>query len=190
MSLEPGTRLGPYEVLGPLGEGSEQRYKASDTRRHQVVALKILPPDFSARPEMKAKLEQDTRTISSLNLPQICPVVDVGHQDPSTDFIVTELVEGETLAQRLARGPLPLPEVLKVAIAIADSLDKAHRRDVVHGGLNPSVVMLTPAGPKLLDFGIAHLTHGFGPLDLTSLVTTRTSLSSLSAVPTFAAPYA
>ena len=99
MSLEPGTRLGPYEVLAPIGAGPRaDRYKASDTRRNRVVALKVLPPEFSEHPEMKERLERDARTISSLNHPQICALVDVGHQDPATDFIVTEYVEGETLA--------------------------------------------------------------------------------------------
>src|SRR5688500_2340001 len=110
MSLEPGTRLGPYEVLAPIGAGSEGRYKASDTRRNRVVSLKVLPQEFSENPEMKERLERDARTISSLNHPQICALVDVGHQDPSTDFFVTEYVEGETLAQRLTRGPLELQE--------------------------------------------------------------------------------
>jgi len=189
MSLEPGARLGPYEVLAPLGEGADERYKASDTRKSQVVALKVLPPEFSAHPEMKARLESDSRTISSLNHPQINAIVEVGHQDPATDFVVMEFVDGETLAQRLVRGRLELRDALSVAIAMADSLDKAHRRHVVHGGLNPSVVVLTPTGPKLLDFGVARIAQDVGALASGTMVTTRTSLATLSAVPTFAAPY-
>jgi serine/threonine protein kinase len=189
MPIEPGTRLGPYEVLGPIGTEGEERYKASDTRKNQVVALKVLPPEFSSRPEMKTRLEHDARTISSLNHPQICAIVDVGHQDPSTDFVVAEFIEGESLAERLARGPMELHEAIAVAIAIADSLDKAHRRDVVHGGLNPSVVLLTTAGPKLMDFGVAKASHGVELLDSTTMATTQTALSALSAVPSSAARY-
>ena len=148
MALEPGTRLGTYEVLAPIGVEPDERYKASDTQLNRVVALKVLPSEFSEHPEMKERLERDSRTISSLNHPQICALVAVGHQDPATDFLVTEYVEGETLAQRLARGPLELQEALKLAIALADALDKAHRQGVTHGGLNPSIVMLAPGGPN------------------------------------------
>ena len=189
MSLEPGTRLGSYEVLAPIGAAAEERYKASDTRLNRVVTLKVLPPEFSAYPEMKARLERDTRTISSLNHPQICSLVDMGHQDPATDFLVTEYFEGETLAQRLARGPLELQEALSVAIALADALDKAHRQGVTHGGLSPSVVMLTTGGPKLLDFGLAKLQGETVPLVAGTMATTRTLISSLASVPTFGAAY-
>src|SRR5262245_65315189 len=118
MSLDPGTRLGPYEVLAPIGEGSD-RYKASDTRLNRVVALKALPPEFSGHPGMKERLERESRTISSLNHPLICTPVDVIHQDPASDFLVSEYVEGETLAQRLAHGPMELAEALKLSIAMA-----------------------------------------------------------------------
>jgi Tol biopolymer transport system component len=189
MALEPGTRLGPYEVLAPISPepqaGQDGRYKASDTRRNRLVALKVLPPEFSEHPEMKERLERDARTISSLNHPNICALVDVGHQDPATDFIVTEYLEGETLAQRLSKGPLELQEALKVAIAMADSLDKAHRQGVFHGGLNPALVMLTPEGPKLLDFG---LSKELKPLAMTSIVTTRT-IPALTAIPASTARY-
>lgn len=189
MSLEPGTRLGPYEVLGAIGDAATGRYKASDTRRNRIVALKVLPPEFSGQPEAKARLERDTRTISSLNHPNIPAPIDVGHQDPSTDFVVTEYVDGETLGQRLARGPLELHETLLAAIAIADSLDKAHRQGIVHGGLNPSTVMLTQSGPQLLDFGLARLTEEVAPFVSTSMATTRTSVSALADVPAASAPY-
>ena len=124
MSLEPGTRLGPYEVLATIstgsqaGAGSDERYKASDTRLNRVVALKVLSPEFSEHPEMKARLESDARTISSLNHPNICALIEVGeaatgHEPPVTArFLVSEYVEGETLAQRLARGPLELQDAL------------------------------------------------------------------------------
>ena len=189
MALEPGTRLGLYEVIEPIGAPSDERYKASDTRSQQVVALKILPPEFAAHSEIKARLERNTKTISSLNHPRICPIVDVGHQDPATDFVVSEFVEGETLTQLLARGPLELNQALPVVIAIADSLDKAHRRGVVHGGLNPSVVLLTAEGPKLLDLGVANVGAGGDAPSTTSMATTQTSVASLLSVPTFVAPY-
>jgi serine/threonine protein kinase len=189
MSFEPGTRLGPYEVLAPIGDAPTERYKASDTRRNRIVALTVLPPEVSGQPDVKARLERETRTISSLNHPNIPALIDVGHQDPSTDFVVTEFVDGETLGQRLARGPLELHEALAAAVAIADSLDKAHRQGIVHGGLNPSTVMLTPGGPKLLDFGLARLTEEVVPLVSTSMATTRTSVASLADVPAVSAPY-
>jgi Tol biopolymer transport system component len=191
MSFEPGTRLGPYEVLAPMnaGTGTEERYKASDSRVNRVVSLKVLPPEFSEHPEMKERLERDSRTISSLNHPNICALVEVGHHAPSTDFLIAEYVEGETLAERLTRGPMELQEALKVAIAMADSLDKAHRQGVTHGGLNPSTVLLTPGGPKLLDFGVARLKEESRSTVAVSMATTRASIPSLASVPTFAAPY-
>jgi eukaryotic-like serine/threonine-protein kinase len=191
MSLEPGTRLGPYEVLSAIDSGvtgPDERYKASDTRVNRVVSLKVLPPELST-PELKARLESDAKAISSLNHPNICALVDVGHHEPSTDFVVAEFVEGETLAERLKRGPLPLKEALTIAIAIADSLDKAHRKGVIHGGLNPSTVLLTAAGPKLLDFGVARLTDERQAPGTSSMAATRTSIPTLSFAPTFAAPY-
>ncbi|HVH29242.1 MAG TPA: protein kinase [Vicinamibacterales bacterium] len=189
MALEPGSRLGSYEILAPLGGGTSDVYKATDTRRNRVVALKVLPPEFSERPDMKDRLERDSRTISSLNHPNICSLVDVGHHDPATDFIVSEYVEGETLAARLAKGPLELQDALPIGIAIADSLDKAHRKGIVHGGLTPSVVMLTANGPKLLDFGLAKAQEESQLAGAATLATTRTSVASLSTVPAVAAPY-
>src|SRR5438128_8548925 len=108
MSLEPGTRLGPYEVLAPMSAESaatDKRYKASDSRANRLVSLKVLPAEFSEHPEMKERLARDSKTISSLNHPNICALVEVGHQDPSIDYLVAEYVEGETLAERLTRGP-------------------------------------------------------------------------------------
>jgi eukaryotic-like serine/threonine-protein kinase len=189
MSLAAGTRLGPYEVLAPLGDGTEDRYKATDTRLNRVVTLKVLPSGVSSDPALKAKLDHDTQVISSLSHPQICAPVDVGHQDPSTDFLVTEYVEGETLTERLARGPIDVTEAVTLATFIADALNKAHRQGIAHGGLNPSVIVLTPSGPKLLDFGLAALKPEATALGGASLATTRTSVSTLASVPAVAAPY-
>jgi len=155
MSLAPGQKLGPYEVISPLGAGGMgEVYRARDTRLDRIVALKILPKEFSCDPLRKQRFEQEAKTISSLNHPHICVLHDVGHQD-GIDFLVMECVEGETLAKRLEKGPLPLEQVLKFGAQIADALDKAHRSGVVHRDLKPGNIMLTPTGAKLLDFGLA-----------------------------------
>ena len=163
MPLESGTRLGPYKILSPAGAGGMgEVYKATDTRLNRTVAIKVLPSHFSADSEMKQRFDREAQTIAALNHPHICTLYDVGQQD-GTDFLVMEFLEGETLANRNARGPLPLDEVLNVAIAIADALDKAHSKGVTHRDLKPGNVMLTATGAKLLDFGLAKLKQQSGP---------------------------
>ncbi|MBM3818975.1 MAG: hypothetical protein FJW14_08165 [Acidimicrobiia bacterium] len=189
MAFEPGSRIGHYEIVAPIGAQDDERYKASDSRVSRLVALKILPPEFSERPELRDRLERESRSISSLSHPHISAPLEVGHQEPATHFVVTEHFEGEALAARLARGPIPLDEALSTAIAIADSLDTAHRHGIVHAGLNPATVMLTAKGPKLLDFGLTRLAADETPLQAASMATTRTSIAFLTAVPTAAAPY-
>ncbi|MGH9580474.1 MAG: serine/threonine-protein kinase, partial [Terriglobales bacterium] len=148
MPLAPGTRLGPYEILAPLGAGGMgEVYKARDTRLDRTVAVKILPQHLSADPLLRQRFEREARAVSSLNHPHICILHDVGQQD-GTDFLVMEYLEGDTLAQRLEKGPLPLDQVLKFSTQIADALDKAHRQGVVHRDLKPGNVMLTAAGAK------------------------------------------
>jgi hypothetical protein len=155
MPLAPGTKLGPYEITGPLGAGGMgEVYRARDTRLERTVALKILPAQFSADPVRKQRFEREAKTISSLNHPHICVLHDVGHQD-GMDYLVMECVEGETLAKRLEKGPLPLEQVLRFGAQIAEALDKAHRLGIVHRDLKPGNIMLTPTGAKLLDFGLA-----------------------------------
>jgi Tol biopolymer transport system component len=155
MALGAGTRLGPYEIVSAIGAGGMgEVYRARDTRLERTVAIKVLPIHLSDNAELKQRLEREARTISSLNHPHICTLYDVGHQD-GTDFLVMEFLEGETLAERLRRGPLPLPELLKIGSEIADALDKAHRAGIVHRDLKPANVMLTKSGCKLLDFGLA-----------------------------------
>src|SRR6516225_8286557 len=155
MSLAPGTKLGPYEIGIPLGAGGMgEVYRAKDNRLDRSVAIKILPAQFSNDPVRKQRFEREARTISSLSHPHICVLYDVGHQD-GTDYLVMECVEGETLAKRLEKGPLPLGQVLKYAAQIADALDKAHRRGVVHRDLKPGNIVLASMGAKLLDFGLA-----------------------------------
>jgi len=129
-------------------------YRARDTRLQRTVAIKILPAHLSSDPVRKQRFEREAKTISSLNHPHICVLHDVGSQD-GMDYLVMECVEGDTLAKRLEKGPLPLDQVLKFGAQIADALDKAHRSGIVHRDLKPGNIMLTPAGAKLLDFGLA-----------------------------------
>ncbi|HEV3512454.1 MAG TPA: protein kinase [Candidatus Sulfotelmatobacter sp.] len=155
MPLTSGAKLGPYEIQSPLGAGGMgEVYRARDTRLDRTVAIKILPTHLSSNPEFKQRFEREARTVSSLNHPHICHLYDVGSQD-STEFLVMEFLDGETLADRLRRGPLPFPELLKIAIEVAEALDIAHRAGIVHRDLKPGNIMLTKAGTKLMDFGLA-----------------------------------
>ncbi len=168
MSLTPGTRLGPYEIVSPLGAGGMgEVYRAKDTRLGREVAVKVLPQHLSSSPEIRARFEREAKTVSSLNHPNICTLHDVGREG-DTDYLVMELIEGETLAQRLVKGALPLAEVLRFGGQIADALDRAHRAGVMHRDLKPGNVMLTKSGAKLMDFGLARAT-GLGAVsELTS----------------------
>jgi tetratricopeptide (TPR) repeat protein/predicted Ser/Thr protein kinase len=162
--LTNSTRLGPYEILSPLGEGGMGTvYKARDSRLDRFVAIKVLRADLADRPELRERFVREARTVASLNHPHICTLHDIGHQD-NLDFLVMEYLEGETLAQRLERGPLPLEQVLQFATEIADALDKAHSKGVTHRDLKPANIMLTSTGSKLLDFGLAKLKRDSGPL--------------------------
>jgi serine/threonine protein kinase/Tol biopolymer transport system component len=155
MPLATGTRLGPYEVLGPLGAGGMgEVYRARDTRLDRSVAIKVLPSHLAATPELRARFEREARAVSALNHPHICTLHDVGQQD-GVDYLVMEHIEGETLAQRLTRGPLPTSDVLRFGIELADALDRAHRSGIVHRDLKPGNVMITKSGVKLTDFGLA-----------------------------------
>jgi eukaryotic-like serine/threonine-protein kinase len=155
MTLATGARLGPYEILSLMGAGGMgQVYKARDTRLDRFVAIKLLPPDHAERPDRRHRLEIEAHAISSLNHPHICTLFDVGEHDDRI-FIVMEYVDGETLDDRLLRGPLGPDDVLHFAGQIADALDCAHRQHIVHRDLKPSNVMLTRSGAKLLDFGLA-----------------------------------
>ena len=157
MALQPGTSLGPYQIESPLGAGGMgEVYKARDTRLDRTVAIKVLPEHVAADPDLKQRFEREAKTVAALSHPHICPVFDVGNQD-GIDFLVMEYLDGETLAQRLEKGALPLDQVLTIAIEIADALDKAHRQGIVHRDLKPGNIMLTKAGAKLLDFGLAKL---------------------------------
>jgi Tol biopolymer transport system component len=149
--MNAGTRLGPYEIHSRIGSGGMgEVWKATDTRLGRSVAVKILPAEFGANAQLRTRFEREARTISQLNHPHICTLFDVGD-----NYLVMELLEGETVAERLARGPLPLSEVLRYGAQVADALDKAHRQGVVHRDLKPGNVMITKGGAKLLDFGLA-----------------------------------
>jgi len=179
MPLNIGARLGPYEIVAPLGAGGMgEVYKGRDTRLDRTVAVKVLPDHVASDPDLKQRFEREAKTLAALSHPHICPVFDVGAQD-GVDFIVMEYLEGQTLAERLARAPgskdpglplseakdpgLPLQEALRYAIEIADALDKAHRQGIVHRDLKPGNIMLTKSGAKLLDFGLAKTRSPKGP---------------------------
>src|ERR1700684_3356014 len=165
MTLIPGTKLGPYEIQSPLGAGGMgEVYRARDTRLGRDVAIKVLPAHLSSNPDLRQRMEREARSISSLNHPHICTLHDIGSQD-GVDFLVMEHLEGETLADRLQRGAMPLEEALQIAIKIADALDKAHARGIVHRDLKPANIMLTRNGPKLMDFGLAKPSPGVGSGD-------------------------
>ena len=155
MALTSGTKLGPYEIQSPLGAGGMgEVYRAKDTRLDRTVAIKILPTHLSDNPEFRQRFEREARTVSSLNHPHICHLYDVGSQD-GTDFLVMEFLDGETLAERLRRGSLPFPELLKIGIEVAEALEIAHRAGIVHRDFKPGNIMLTKSGTKLMDFGLA-----------------------------------
>src|SRR5713101_7824568 len=155
MPLPNGSKLGPYEILAPAGSGGMgEVYRARDTRLDRTVAIKILPGYLSEKPDAKQRFEREARAISSLQHPNICTLFDIGSQN-GTDYLVMEYLEGETLADRLTKGPLPPEQVLKYGIEIAEGLEKAHRSGIIHRDLKPGNIMLTKSGAKLMDFGLA-----------------------------------
>lgn len=178
-----GSRLGPYEVIAPVGAGGMgEVYRARDTRLGRDVAVKVLPSHMSENAEARARFEREARVISGLNHPHICVLHDLGREG-EIDYLVMELVEGESLAQRLGRGPLPTAEVLRIGAEIADALDRAHRAGVVHRDLKPGNVMLSKSGAKLMDFGLARESRAAGVLSRTS-----SGLAAMSQSPTIATP--
>src|SRR5579864_1207983 len=166
MALVAGTKLGPYEILSAIGAGGMgEVYKARDTRLDRIVAIKVLPAHLADRADLRERFDREAKTIASLNHPHICTLYDTGHQD-GIDYLVMEYLEGETLAQRLVKGPLPIQQVLQYAIEISDALDKAHRKGVTHRDLKPGNIMLTKSGTKLLDFGLAKLKQEAAPANV------------------------
>src|SRR3984893_11545043 len=155
MPLSSGTKLGPYEIVAPLGAGGMgEVYKALDTRLDRTVAIKILPAALAADPQFRDRFDGEARTISQLDHPHICALYDGGEQH-GTSVLVMQYLEGETLEARLKKGALPPDQALQYAIQIADALATAHKAGIVHRDLKPGNVMLTKSGAKLLDFGLA-----------------------------------
>src|SRR5580658_3765810 len=182
MPLTSGTKLGPYEIQSPLGEGGMgEEYRARDTRLERSVAIKVLASHLSSSPELKQRMEREAKAISTLNHPHICHLYDVGSHD-GTEYLVMELLEGETLSERLGKGPMPIGEVLRVGIAMAEALEAAHGQGIVHRDLKPGNVMLTKSGAKLMDFGLAKSTAAGlgGAVTSTPLLSAARTMSGAS----------
>src|SRR5207244_5780984 len=178
VTLTAGSRLGPYEIVGRVGRGGMgEVWKARDTRLGRTVAIKVLPSELSVSIQMRQRFEREAKTISQLSHPHICSLYDVGNQD-GVEYLVMEYLEGETLLERLARGPLPIDEALRHGTEIADALDRAHRQGIVHRDLKPGNVMLTTSGVKLLDFGLARGLDAEGPIE--SLTSAPTAVKDLT----------
>jgi len=191
MGLSSGQKLGPYEIQSPLGAGGMgEVYRARDTRLDRTVAIKVLPAHLSSNPDFRNRFEREAKAISALQHPHICVLHDIGSQD-GIDFLVMECLEGETLADRLARKPLTADEVIKIGIEIADALEKAHRSGIVHRDLKPGNVMLTKTGAKLMDFGLAKpstLPRGSSPgvPDLATMATMAGTMPNMASPVTVA----
>ncbi len=182
MPPQAGSQLGPYELTAPIGAGGMgEVWRGRDTRLDRSVAVKILPAGFAQDDERRVRFEREAKTISSLNHPHICTLFDVGHEGDS-HFLVMELLEGESLADRLQKGPLPLDQVVKFGAQVADALDAAHKQGIVHRDLKPGNVMLTKTGAKLLDFGLARSGAGIGLSTSTELPTEAKPLTSVGTV--------
>ncbi len=175
--MESGSKLGPYEIIAPVGAGGMgEVYKAKDTRLDRIVAIKILPERMRNQPQLVARFEQEAKAISRLNHPNICTLYDVGHEG-DTYFLVMEFLEGESLSNKLNRGPLNSEEALEIAAQIADALDSAHGKKLIHRDLKPANVILTNEGPKLLDFGLAKFERSDDVVEGVSGVTRATPLT-------------
>ena len=182
MAFPPGTTLGPYEVISAAGAGGMgEVYRCRDTRLERTVAIKVLPQHLSSNAELKQRFEREARAISQLQHPHICVLHDVGAHN-GTDYLVMEYLEGETLAERLRKRPLPVDQLLQIGMEIADALDKAHRSGIIHRDLKPANIMLTKSGAKLMDFGLAR------GLTATAAASAQSGMPSFTATPTMTNP--
>jgi hypothetical protein len=189
MPLEPGTRLGPYEILRLAGAGGMgEVYQARDSRLRRTVAIKIASAAVNADGQVRARFQREARAIAALNHPHICAIHDVASL-AGCEVIVMEYLEGETLEQRLRRGPIPTAELLPIAMAIVDALSEAHRHGIVHRDLKPSNVMLTRSGVKLFDFGIAKQREVLGLDSTPSMNATETTLGTIEGALIGTVPY-
>ena len=180
--LSAGTRLGPYEIVGPLSAGGMGAlFRARDTRLERDVAIKVPFGAFASHPDRRLRFQREARAIATLNHPHICTVHDVGFES-GLDYLVLELLQGESLASRLKRGALAIDEALTRAIEIAGALDGAHRAGIIHRDLKPGNVMLTPSGAKVLDFGLARITRGDTDTPMAPAGTITTPLTDVGAV--------
>ena len=187
MPLSTGDKLGPYEIVSPIGEGGMgEVYKARDTRLERTVAIKVLPEHIAKREDLRARFEREARAVASLNHPNICTLYDIGSQD-GHGYMIMEYMEGETLAARIAKGAIPLDQALKYAAQIADALDRAHRAGVTHRDVKPPNIMLTRDGVKVLDFGLAKATATLGSEEKT-LVAGLTTEGTILGTPQYMAP--
>ncbi len=187
MPLTPGTTLGAYEILNAIGAGGMgEVYRASDKRLGREVAIKILPEHIAKRADLRARFENEARAVASLKHPNICTLYDIGSHD-GIAYMVMEYMEGETLAERISKGPLPFEPMLTAAKQIADALDRAHRAGVTHRDIKPGNVILTKDGAKVLDFGLAKSTAKPGPTEetLTAVLTTE---GTILGTPQYMAP--
>src|SRR5215468_5800877 len=183
-----GQTISHYRILEKLGSGGMGVvYKAEDTRLHRFVAIKVLPSHLSSSPDLKQRFEREAKALSSLQHAHICVLHDVGHQD-GIDFLVMEYLEGETLAERLERGTLKIEDALKIAIEIAEALDKAHGQGIVHRDLKPGNIILTRSGAKLMDFGLAKPALAVGMGAAAGPLTPSTPTMSVAALTSPASP--
>jgi serine/threonine protein kinase len=188
MFLTAGRKLGRYEILSLIGVGGMgEVYRARDTRLDRTVAIKVLPEHLSNKSQQRDRFEREGKAVSTLNHPHICALYDVGCED-GVDYLVMEFLEGETLAHRLKRGPLPLDLVFRYSIEIADALDQAHRKRVIHRDLKPSNIVLTNIGAKVLDFGLASVRAADVPTDVTASTSTLTEKGAILGTPQYMAP--
>ena len=183
MSLRPGEQLGPCEIVEALGAGGMgEVYRARDRRLDRTIAIKVLHDAEPATPERWARFQREARAISRLSHPRICQLYDIGNENSRT-FLVLEYIDGTTLADRLLDGPLPSREALRHAIQIADGLDGAHRKRIVHSDLKPSNIMVTADGVKLLDFGLARFDEPDGTVSKTRSLLATTEGKVMGTLP-------